>query len=172
MVEELVRRTGAAIGVRRGARMALPLILVLFPLANLFGNFTTMDLTGDTEALDYGRQVFAVVPKNALIVADGDRQILALWYYRYVERPQSRVVIVAPGLLNYAWYQDQLRRHNPDWVWPPTTGLPWDRFLQALVINNIDRHPAYWTGPDPQFQQIYEFRAVGPLYQALVPIKP
>ena len=172
IAQELAHRTRGAIQIRRGALIALALILILFPAVNLVRNFAAMDLSGDTEAVDYGRQVFAIAPENALIVADGDRHILALWYYRDVECPQSRVLIVAPGLLTYTWYIEQLRRHNPDWTWPPATGLPWDQFLRTLVADNIDRRPVFWTSSDPQFQQVYEFRATGPLYQAFVPVQP
>ncbi|MBI4787232.1 MAG: DUF2723 domain-containing protein [Chloroflexi bacterium] len=148
-------------------RAAFALFLILLPLANLALNFAAMDRSADTQARDYGRRVFDTIPENALVVADGDEHIFALWHSRYVERTDSQVMIVAPGLLSYAWYRDQLRRHNPDWVWPADSELAWDQFLRALVARNLDRHAVFWTAPDPQFERLFRFRAVDALYQVV-----
>ena len=140
-------------------------ILLLFPVVNLAGNWAAMDLSGDTQALDYGRQVLATVPDDALIIADGDRYTFSLWYARYVEHPESHVTLITAGLLDYGWYQQMLRRHHPGWVWPDDTGPGGAKLLEMIVTLNLERRAVFWTGSDPQFQQVFEFRPVGALYR-------
>jgi hypothetical protein len=139
--------------------------LVALPLSNGLMNFTRMDLSRDTQALDYGQQVFATVPDHAAVVAYGDDHTLALWYYRFVERPESHMLVIAPGLLSYAWYRDQLERHNPGWLWPPATTTQWDLFLRMLVEKNQVSHAFFWTEPDSLFQPAYQFAPVGSLFR-------
>ncbi len=151
--------------VKRVGRSLAALVLVLLPIMNAGLHFGELDVSRDAEAWQYGEQVFSAVPTDALIVVAGDRQTMALWYYRYVERPDSRVMVIAPGLLPYAWYREQLRRHHPGWNWPGGADRRWEEFLAALVQNNVERHAIYWTEPDAYFQQRFEFGTAGKLYR-------
>ncbi|MBI3914937.1 MAG: hypothetical protein HY327_12220 [Chloroflexi bacterium] len=144
---------------------AVSALLLLLPATNLVANFSAMDLSQDTRALEYGKQVFAAVPDNAVIIADGDEHIFALWYYRYVEKPNSRVAVIAKGLAGYAWYRDILRREYPEWTWSESGGLPWDQFLQTLVTSNQRRYSFFWTDADPRFESVFRFQRVGLLYE-------
>lgn len=145
--------------------------LYLFPLSNLVGNYAMMDASRDTEAFDYGREIFAAIPNNAMIVTDGDKHIFALWYYRYVVKPDSHVLVVAKGLVPYAWYRDQLRRQNLEWIWADAIETRWDQFLKSIVEKNSRARSIYWTDPDPVFQNTFQFRRIGSIYQvsALIP---
>ncbi len=143
----------------------LTLGLFLLPLWNLASHWSAMDLSRDTAALDYARQVFAAVPDDAMVIADGDQQIFALWYYRYVEQPRSRVTIVGKGLVVFPWYHETLKRHNREWAWPEAEGLAWNQFLEILIRQNLDRHSVFWTDLDPYFQQIFRFDAQGLVYR-------
>ena len=153
--------TGQAVG------KALVIAMFLLPVANGVVNLPGADLSQDTEALAYGREVLASLPNDALVIAEGDKPIMALWYCRYVERPESRVMIIAPGLLVYPWYREQLRRHYPDWVWPSRSVERWDEFLQILIAENLEHHAVFWTEPAPQFMQVFDFRPVGLVQQVL-----
>ncbi len=157
-----------AAAATRAARF-VPLVvgaIFLLPAANLALHFASQDLREDTQALAYGRQAFETMPSDALVVADGDRHILALWYYRYVEQPESRVLIVAPGLLTYRWYRESLRRHYPEWTWPAPWQGRWDTFLRELIDKNADRHAVFWTNDEPVFQQAFTFNPAGLLFRA------
>lgn len=155
-------------------RTAFPAVVVaglsLLPLSNLTLNFSGMDISRDTEALDYAQQAFAVMPDNALVVSsDTGEHIFSLWYYRYVERPDSHVLIVVPGLLDFPWYRQELKRHNPTWVWSQPPPRDWLSFLETFIANNKERHPVFWAERDPLFEKTYSFTPAGPIYRVAVP---
>ena len=148
-----------------GSYTAMACALFVLPLANGLANFSGMDQSQDTQAVDYAHQVFTILPNDALVVPDNTDQVFALWYYRFVEHPESRVIVAVPGLLVYPWYRDRLTRQNPDWEWPDSQASTWDQFLRAVVVANIDRHAVFWTNRDSYFQQLFQFRPVGNLFQ-------
>jgi hypothetical protein len=72
-----------------------------------------MDLSSDYAAYDYAKKIFAEVPHQAIVVADGDEHLFALQYYGNVVAPQSDVVIVSVELLQFSWYFEQVRKMIP-----------------------------------------------------------
>ena len=89
----------------------LIVILALFPLINLVGNYETMDLSRDREAISYAEGVFQVLPDRSTLIADGDEHFFALEYYRdVVMAGHSNVVVVSSGLVQFDWYYDQVMR--------------------------------------------------------------
>lgn len=172
LVNEIVRRANPLYWVRPLTMPTLALGLLLLPVSNCVINFASVDQSRDTEALDYGRRVFAAIPENAAVVAYGNNHTLALWYYRYVERPNSRVMVVVPGLLSYTWYRAQLQRHNPEWLWPSSSVQQWDDFLQTLIQENQAARPIFSTDPDPHFQPADQYYPVGSLFRIVTTAKP
>jgi hypothetical protein len=93
---------------------ALTLALLLLPLWNVLANFAAMDLAADRTAYDFAREVTSSAPREAVLFAEGDEDYLALTYYRYVADETSQQVIVSQGLLQYAWYADEVARKLGD----------------------------------------------------------
>lgn len=92
----------------RGAAIAL---FALLPIYNLATNFATMNVSRDRAAFAYAKQNFQALSRDAVLFADGDEALFALWYYRHaVAYQNARSVIVSQGLLQYDWYYDSLRR--------------------------------------------------------------
>lgn len=92
----------------RGAAIAL---FALLPIYNLVANFAAMDVSRDRAAFDYAKQNFQGLSQDAVLFADGDEALFALWYYRHaIAYQDARSVIVSQGLLQYDWYYDSLRR--------------------------------------------------------------
>lgn len=99
-------------GGMRAAAIIFPLIL--FPLYNLTVNFNAMNLSSDYAAYDYAKTIFSEIPRQTVVIADGDEHLFALQYYRNVIAPQSDVVVVSAELLQYSWYFNQVRRMLPN----------------------------------------------------------
>lgn len=94
--------------VLRGAAVAS---LALFPIFNAATNYAAMNISRDRAAYEYARMNLAALPFDAVLFADGDEALFALWYYRHaVAYQNARSVIVSQGLLHYDWYYDGLRR--------------------------------------------------------------
>ncbi len=91
--------------------------LLLLPGYNLVTSFSSMNLSRDRTAYEYAQNVFHSVPRDAVIFADGDEHLFALWYYRYVVAADStQVTVISTELLQFDWYWDQIRRNiqHPD----------------------------------------------------------
>ncbi len=151
----------------RWVALMLGVLISSLPLGNLAGNFAALDLSNDQTAREYGRAVFATLPPDALIVADHDPYVFALGYARYVEQPNSRALIVVPGLLAFDWYRAQLQRQYPAWIFPAWTNNGADDFLAALVRANLARYPLYWAEPDAAMERRLVFQPVGNLNQVV-----
>jgi hypothetical protein len=98
----------------RWAYAGLSIAFLLLPVFNLAANFRALDLSQDRGAYAYAESIFRAMPDDAVIIADGDEHLFALWYYRYaIAGKSSRVVIVSPGLLQFDWYAAQIRQSMP-----------------------------------------------------------
>ncbi|MCC7163566.1 MAG: DUF2723 domain-containing protein [Anaerolineae bacterium] len=99
------------VGDDRVPRAGAVALFAALPVYNAVTNFATMDVSQDRAAFEYARQNFEGLPVDAVLFADGDRALFALWYYRHAVAYQgARSVIVSQGLLQYDWYYDSLRR--------------------------------------------------------------
>lgn len=98
-------------GDDRLLRVGAVALFAALPVYNLVTNYPAMDVSQDRAAFEYARQNFEGLPVDAVLFADGDQALFALWYYRHAVAYQgARSVIVSQGLLQYDWYYDSLRR--------------------------------------------------------------
>ncbi len=147
------------------ARAGLIAALILLPGFNLVANFSTLDLSQDHTAIDYAASAFRDVPRDAVIIADGDQRLFALWYYRYVRAPDSsRVVVVSRELLQFDWYYDamqQLMPALPDASVVPTYALR----LQEVVDQNRRAGRAVYSTIQGEGLVQWTMRSNGVLFQ-------
>lgn len=93
------------------AQFAIVVLVALLPLFNVITNYAAMDVSHDRTAFEYARANLEPLSDDAVLFADGDEALFALWYYRHAFTDHNpRAVIVSQGLLQYDWYYDSLRR--------------------------------------------------------------
>lgn len=91
-----------------GAAVALFAVL---PIYNYLVNYGELDVSHDRAAYEYAAQNFEGLSNDAVLFADGDEALFAVWYYRHaIIYASAKSVIVSQGLLQYDWYYDGLRR--------------------------------------------------------------
>jgi hypothetical protein len=159
---ETTRRDDPSIRSRLQRLASLAVLLV--PIILLGANFRALDLSQDREAHDYGTQVLATSPSDALIIADTDAHIFSLWYARYVEASEPEAVVVAKGLFHFGWYRDTLTWHHPQIVVPSGDGEPY-ALLFALIDGNLPHRPVYLTDIDETIMGRYDHSPAGDLYR-------
>ncbi len=99
------------LSAKRRLQYAIVFLVALLPLYNLAAHYSDMDVSSDRAAFAYAKQNFQGLPVDAVLFADGDEALFALWYYRYAfGNHNSRAVIVSQGLLPYDWYYAEMRR--------------------------------------------------------------
>lgn len=121
----------------RALRIGATIALAALPVYNAWANFAAMDLSTDREAYDYARGILDKLPRDAVVFAEGDRSLFALVYYRQaVAFDRSGAVMVSQGLLQYAWYYDDLTNWMNEVSFAPT-GAKTDFHQRAVEIVNV-----------------------------------
>jgi hypothetical protein len=170
LVTEL-QRLLASVG--SGLFGTLPRCLVLvIPLLSLLLNFSSLDLSSDHEARDYGLGVLETVEPAAIVITQTDAHTFTLNYFRYAEKRRLDVALMDGQLLYHDWY----RRHLP-WIHPRidlpghdvSLGAGGTGCTPSLLVAAIDlnwrRYPTYLTDPDSEIQACYRLSEEGLVYR-------
>ncbi len=142
-------RTTVEQPTRRALAMASPLLaLALIPL---FTNWTTASRAGQTDTVDFARDLLNSVEPYGVLVTVGDNDTFPLWYAQEVEGIRKDVVVANTSLLNTDWYTRQLIRRpvyeydaakGPaiyrNGVWKKPSGSP-----IRMTMTQADSVPAY-----------------------------
>jgi hypothetical protein len=75
--------------------------------------FPQVDASRDSTAEAFGQQVLSQAPQSALLFAEGDRAIFALWYFHFALGERPDLVVIARDLVPFDWYQETLRSTYP-----------------------------------------------------------
>jgi len=112
-------------------------VINIFLVAILIIHFTLggttswhqVDASQDNRATDFAKEVLIATPDNAIVFADGDQAIFALWYFHFALGKRPDLTVLATDLLHYEWYQDSMRRAYPKitipgpFPWPTTIAV-------------------------------------------------
>ncbi len=150
------------------ARLAAPTatavaVVLLLATANEVGPATAaraaVALAGSTAARDGGVAALRRLPRDAIIFAEDDEASFPLWYAQRGLGLRPDVTIVAAGLLNYSWYDRQMRAlpaFDAGKLPPadPTDDLTGDLGVgplreAALAAAAVPGHPVYLVAPTP-----------------------
>lgn len=87
-------------------------ILYLFILAG--NHWQQVDASQDLRAQQFGEEVLAKAPANAIVFAKGDKAIFTMWYFHYALQSRPDVAVVVTDLLPFDWYQETLHANYPN----------------------------------------------------------
>ncbi|HEY9153062.1 MAG TPA: hypothetical protein VIN60_09280, partial [Anaerolineales bacterium] len=107
--------------------VGIAVIFSLFVLAAY--HWPQVDASHDLRAETFGREVLAKAPENAFVFVQGDQAIFAIWYFHFALHERADLVVVAPDLLSFAWYQDIIRSTYPQLSLPKY--FPWPITLEV-----------------------------------------
>jgi len=127
-------------------------IAVLLPGWNWAVHHPEVSLREEHTARAYVEAVFQTVEANAVILADEDRYVFALTYYRLVERPETDVTILADGLLGFGWYRDTLQHNGEKVNWPLSATL------EDVIASELPDRPVYVTTPHRRLSRHFRLR--------------
>lgn len=139
-------------------------LFVLLPVYNLAANYARMDVSLDRAAYLYAKQIYDVLPADAVLFADGDEALFALLYYRHTVAYQgNRSVIVSQGLLQYGWYYDILWRTMSEVEFKPPTEVTdaHQRAREIIRVTFAEGRAVCFTDSSPLLPEFeYEERGV------------
>lgn len=158
---ELAReRRGRWASLSTVALVAAPLL----PLIPLLLNYSSMDLSCDVAAAQYGARVMREAPPGSTIISATDGHTFSLWYAQEVSDPRPDIVVLDQDLLQYSWYVGNLRSRYPQ------LSLPGDRsdpslLVDSLIIARSEGRTVFLTDPDERTRAEYQLVAEGELYR-------
>jgi hypothetical protein len=95
------------------AGLLLGLLLVSYFAGRSVVQFSRVDASDDLRAEYFGREVLSLAPEDAIIFAQGDRAIFALWYFHFALGERPDLSVIATDLLHFDWYQEVLQTSYP-----------------------------------------------------------
>ena len=105
----------------------LGLVLALLLIGYFAGRSVTqvsyVDASYDLRAESFGREILSSAPKDAIIFAEGDQAVFALWYFHFALKERPDLIVIAEDLLHFDWYQENLQNTYPSLVVPAP--FPW-----------------------------------------------
>jgi hypothetical protein len=88
-------------------------LFLVFILAQTVPNWERVDASADLRAEEFGGQVLAALPADALVFARGDQAVFTLWYFHFALGQRPDLAIISSDLLQFPWYVDSLRVTYP-----------------------------------------------------------
>lgn len=112
---------------------AIGIILIIGVVGLVWRNYPDRDMSRNRFAEDFGRNMLASLPENAILFSNGDIDTFPLWYLQEVEGYRQDVMVCNIYLLMTPWFTKQIIRKKP--------AFPLE--LQPEQIDSL--HPISWT---------------------------
>jgi hypothetical protein len=119
-------------------KIIIPLLLLAYITGRSMTFANQVDASRDLRAENFGKEVLSTAPKNAILFAEGDRAVFALWYFHFALGERPDVAVLATDLLHFDWYQENLHSIYPSLVVPAP--FPWP---ETIAIANPSRPACY-----------------------------
>ncbi len=104
--------------------MAISLLILGMVLFRCLSHYQQVDASHDSRAEDFARQILTQAPKDAILFAEGDGAIFALWYYHFALHERPDLVVIAKDLVTFDWYQETLKSTYPTLSMPGPVVFP------------------------------------------------
>lgn len=125
----------------RLGRFLVPLI-VFGLLVRIPFTIPIVDASHDPRAERFGEQFVAQTPPHAILFANGDEAVFALWYFHYALGQRPDVIVVSEELLPYPWYVETLAH-----TYPALKISPGDS-ISNIVAKNQGQPVCYIASPE------------------------
>ena len=152
-------------GMRAAWRLTLALVCLL-PVASLLWNWEAMDLSDDTQAIDYAPTTLQSVPSDAILITASDAHTFSFWYAQQVEELRTDVLVIDRDLLPYDWYRANVFPRYANVALPEGTAAGPD-WLSLLVDANLPSRAVFLADADERLTARYQAIPRGALHELL-----
>ena len=121
--------------------LALGLTLALLVPALVASRWRTLDLSDYHAAEDSARGLLLGLPRNSLLLAQGDAQIFPLWYLQRARHERPDVAVIGLAVLPMDWVRQDLAAHHPDLRQPWVRGPIGTESIPALTRAYLQMNP-------------------------------
>ncbi len=141
------------------------LAFVFLPAVTVALGYEDQDLRGERGALERARAMLDAAPDGSVLVSSRERNVAALLYARYVDRPDRDVTLIAAPLLRFGWYLDDMHERFPERV-PRIYTTDVRRALRQIVEHNAERPGVFFTYASGDLLEDFQLTPDGPVYSA------
>ena len=93
-------------------RRSLNWVVLMLPLTLLIANFRTADRSHSDLADAYASRLLASLPRDAILLTDGDYSTASAWYQQEVEGQRGDVLVYCLNFLAQPWYLAYFERRD------------------------------------------------------------
>ena len=136
------------------------------PIFNIATNYATTDVSQNTQAADYVREVFDTIDSNSVLIATGDNEVFAIWYGHYSEGLGPRVSVIVAPLLQYEWYWETLTQQHPGRI-PKVMPETYEDRIVEIVRGNVKNRPVYLTYVDSAVEAQFDMQQADRVYRVV-----
>jgi hypothetical protein len=140
---------GAAAGTR-WRRWLVPFVaggLTLVIAINAVVNYAGMDASQDHRAADFGEEVLADTPQDAILVTRENEDTFTMWYYVYALGKRPDIAVINSGSLVYGWYRTRMQEIYPDLVLKDHHNCYECMLADLRALNERPVCETYWNAP-------------------------
>jgi hypothetical protein len=166
-LRRILEQAWSLVEARRKPSWVIKTLVALVLLVSVVGvplRWATLNLRGDTEAMDYASEALAHTAPDALIVVEGDAHTFSLWYARYGLGQRADVAVVNDALLAFEWYRVIVRKYHPQVMGSGHEVVD----LLSLLAANAGQRPIYFSDRPASLPAGYRTERSGDL-RRLVP---
>ncbi len=107
--------------------------------------FRSVDQSRYVSSYDYGVNMYKCVSRDAVIICNGDIDILPLWYLQHVEGKRKEVAVFTMQLIAYDWYRERLFKQYPFLAVPTGIDNRPETVVQAMIDQHANDRAFYFT---------------------------
>ncbi len=117
------------------ATVALFLLVPGYFAVRSLAAWSQVDASHDLRAEAFGREILSAAPRGAILFAEGDEAVFALWYFHFALGERPDVVVAAQDLVHFGWYEECLRDTYPAIQIPGP--LPWPETIAGANPSRV-----------------------------------
>lgn len=111
------------------------LCIILLSTSWFMNNWKTVDASKDDQAEKFGQMAMEKIPLNAIVFANDEKASFSLWYFHFVLKERSDLIILSTDLLSYSWYRERMRAIYPSILIPDPKDPLWKELMTTENSN-------------------------------------
>jgi hypothetical protein len=123
--------------------LVVPIVLLLLPLVLVLKHYDENDRSNNWFGYDFGINLLARVPPNAILFTIGDEQTFLAWYFKYVEKRRTDITVIDRNLLGAVWGGSHM--FNRELNLPINEQDPPERIARKILEQMIHKRPIVFT---------------------------
>lgn len=85
-------------------------LLLIFPVLVIFGNYSYVNKSKNFSPYNFSLSILKFLPEKSVLITPDNNLAFPLWYLQKVEKKGYDKIVIYRKLLQFRWYQEELRK--------------------------------------------------------------